>query len=123
MKNAILIACLLTAAMSAPAPAQEVMAPELTQPWETGFRPMPMRRIAGAVMARYQGRLIAVATVPPTPEEHDLGAQLVYELRLLTPARDVLNIRVDARTGRFLEVAGRDILKARRDGPKRPPRN
>ncbi|MBU2958333.1 PepSY domain-containing protein [Paracoccus sp. 1_MG-2023] len=125
MKTAILISCLLLAGIPQGATAQGV-APSfdntLTEDWDTGFRPLPLRRIATTVMSRYQGRLIAVATVPPSPEEARLGSQLVYELRLLTPARDVLNVRIDAETGRFLEVAGRDLLEARRKGPPRYPR-
>ncbi|WP_374303195.1 PepSY domain-containing protein [Paracoccus sp. (in: a-proteobacteria)] len=48
------------------------------------------------------------------PAERDLGAELVYQFRLLTPQRNLLDIRIDARTGRFLSVAGRGQLAARK---------
>ena len=55
----------------------------------------------------------------PTPHERDRGVALVHELRMLTPARDVLRIRIDARSGDFLEVAGAGLTKARRKGHDR----
>lgn len=88
-------------------------------PWSNGFRPAPFHRIAESVTDRYEGRLLAAETRPPRPNERALGAQLVYQFRLLTPDRQVLDIRVDARDGRFLDVAGRGQIAARR----RPPGN
>ncbi|MDO5646818.1 PepSY domain-containing protein [Paracoccus sp. (in: a-proteobacteria)] len=84
--------------------------------WDHAFRPLPFHDAAVRVTARYQGRLIAAAPKPPTPDEMELGAQLVYEFRLLTPARHLLVIRMDARDGRFLDVAGQGQLQARRKG-------
>ncbi|MDN3711129.1 hypothetical protein QWZ10_03585 [Paracoccus cavernae] len=46
--------------------------------------------------------------------------QLVHELRLLTPRRDVLAIRLDARNGRFLEVAGAGLAEARKKKVTKP---
>lgn len=123
---ALSIAVLLPAA---PAPAQD--APQgahatppteapAADPWGTGFRPLPLHQIARRVDARYEGRLLAAQMRPPRPPERDAGVQLVYELRLLTPQRNILNIRLDARTGRFLEVAGRGQLQARRPGTSDP---
>ena len=88
-------------------------------PWATSFQPQPFHRMAEAVTDRYLGRLVAAETRPPRPPERALGVELVYEFRLLTPARSILNIRLDARTGRFLEVAGRGQLEARRPPAER----
>lgn len=85
------------------------------------FSPKPFHELAQRVTDRYEGRLIAVRMMPPTPHERELGAALVYEFRLLTPHRNLLVIRLDARTGRFLEVAGRGQLQALR--PHREDRN
>ncbi len=85
------------------------------------FSPRPFHELAQRVTDRYEGRLIAVRMMPPTPHERELGAALVYEFRLLTPHRNLLVIRLDARTGRFLEVAGRGQLQALR--PHREDRN
>lgn len=119
MKTALLIACLFAAACPVAAIAQETLPPmaiATAEPWDSGFRPLPQRRVAMSVMARYEGRLVSAATVPPTPGESEKGAELIYEMRLLTPARTVLDIRIDARTGRFLEVSGPGLIEARRPG-------
>lgn len=78
------------------------------------FRPLPFHTLAERVGDRYRGRLLAATAAPPTPHERDLGAALVYEFRLMTPAGALLRIRLDARTGRFLEVAGRGQTQALR---------
>lgn len=78
------------------------------------FHPLPLGEAIDIVSNRYEGRLIAAQLVPPRPPERDLGAALVHALRLVTPAGDVLAIRLDARTGRFLEVAGRGQIAARK---------
>ncbi|WP_207102183.1 PepSY domain-containing protein [Paracoccus shandongensis] len=98
--------CLL---FCAPAQAQE-LAPEVIDQ----FSPLPLHQVAAQVAERYAGRLLAADTRPPRPEERDLGAELVYQFRLVTPQRDLLDIRIDARTGRFLSVSGRGQLAARR---------
>ena len=99
----ILMACV-------PAVAQETPPPDLIEQ----FSPLPLHQVAAAVSDRYEGRLLAANTHPPLPPERDLGAELVYQFRLLTPQRNLLDIRVDARTGRFLSVSGRGQLAARR---------
>ena len=104
----------LLAALAGPVATQPAPPPDPVDPWATSFRPMPFHQIAEAVTARYAGRLLAAETRPPSPAERMMGAELIYEFRLLTPERNRLNIRVDARTGRFLEVAGRGQLQARR---------
>ncbi|MGP9804163.1 PepSY domain-containing protein [Paracoccus sp. NSM] len=82
--------------------------------WTDAFRPMPLHEAAAKVTVRYEGRLIAARTTPPTPGERDMGADLVYHFRLLTPGRMALDIRMDARDGRFLDVTGRGQMQARR---------
>ncbi|WP_199261323.1 hypothetical protein [Paracoccus binzhouensis] len=92
--------------------------------WESEFealgrqdvRILPLKRAAQIVQERFRGRLIAARLVPPTPRERDRGVVLVHQLRLLTPARDVLVIRLDAHSGDFLEVAGAGLTEARRKG-------
>lgn len=98
--------CLLACAPAAQ--AQEV-APQIIEQ----FRPLPLHQVAAAVSERYAGRLLAADTRAPRPEERDLGAELVYQFRLVTPQRNLLDIRIDARTGRFLSVSGRGQLAAR----------
>lgn len=78
------------------------------------FRPLPMAQVAQAIDARYHGRLLSARLDAPCPDEAALGAALVYEARLLTPARDLLLICIDARDGRFLDVAGRGQTEARK---------
>ncbi|MFC3630740.1 PepSY domain-containing protein [Paracoccus angustae] len=97
--------CLLTCV---PAQAQEVAPETIDQ-----FRPLPLHQVAAAVSERYAGRLLAADTRAPRPEERGLGAELVYQFRLATPQRNLLDIRIDARTGRFLSVSGRGQLAAR----------
>ena len=79
---------------------------------ETDFRPLPLHEAARLVGERYHGRLIAARLAPPTAHERGLGVELVEELRLLTPARNLLMIRLDARSGRFLEIAGIGQIEA-----------
>lgn len=76
------------------------------------FRPLPLEQAIRIVSDRYHGRLIGARLAAPTPHERDLGVELVEELRLLTPARNLLVIRLDARDGRFLEVAGVGQIEA-----------
>lgn len=78
------------------------------------FRPLPLHEIAESVSARYRGRIIAADIRPPHPFERQLGAELIYEIRLITPQNNLLNIRLDARTGRFMEIAGRGQIEARK---------
>ncbi|WP_157935844.1 PepSY domain-containing protein [Paracoccus zhejiangensis] len=79
---------------------------------ETDFSPLPLHEAMRIVGERYQGRLIAARLAQPNAHERGLGVELVEELRLLTPARNLLKIRLDARDGRFLEVAGRGQIEA-----------
>lgn len=49
------------------------------------FRPVPLNSVVQRVTDRYDGRLIGVRLQFARPQEMQLGAQLVYEMRLLTP--------------------------------------
>lgn len=84
------------------------------------FAVNPLSKAAELVEKRFEGKLIGARLVPPKPRESDLGIQLVQELRLLTPQRNVLVIRIDAETGKFLEVAGSGIAEARKPVGSRP---
>lgn len=81
---------------------------------DPGFRVLPLREAVQIAHQRFRGKLIAARLKPPSPQERARGVELVHELKLLTEARDVLRIRLDARTGAFLEVAGSGLTKARR---------
>ncbi|MDQ7261647.1 hypothetical protein NM680_07530 [Paracoccus sp. PS-1] len=99
-------------------PWPEDWAPEFESLERRDLRILPLHRAAEIVAERFRGRLIAARIVPPRPEERARGVVLVHELRLLTPKRDVLLIRLDAHRGDFLEVAGAGLTDARRKGPK-----
>jgi len=81
---------------------------------QPGYHIIPLHEAAELATERFRGRLIAARLRPPRPEERERGVDLVHELRLLTPGRDVLLIRLDARTGAFLEVRGAGLAEARR---------
>ncbi|RDW14343.1 hypothetical protein [Paracoccus thiocyanatus] len=100
------------------APWPEDWSPEFESLQRQDFRILPLKRAAQIVAERFRGRLIAARIVPPTPAERARGAILVQELRLLTPRRDVLLIRLDAHSGAFLEVAGAGLTDARRKEAK-----
>lgn len=93
----------------------EFLPPDLP-PGAEEFRVVPLRRAVEIALARFDGRVIAARLTGPLLGERDRGVVLVQELRLLTPDRDVLRIRLDARTGTFLDVAGRGLAKARKKG-------
>ncbi|SMO51151.1 hypothetical protein SAMN06265221_103154 [Paracoccus laeviglucosivorans] len=81
---------------------------------DPGFRVIPLHEAAKIAGQRFRGRLIAARLAPPHQDEHARGVELVHELRLMTKRRNVLLIRLDARTGDFLEVAGAGLTEARR---------
>ena len=72
---------------------------------------MPMHRAVRRAMRRFDGKVLDIALLPLPGE----GSPLIYRIRILTPNRDVLDIRMDALTGRFLEVRGADLGAARAD--------
>ena len=63
-----------------------------------------------AATARFEGRVIAADLL----EGRDDEPRSVYSLRLLTPAGDVIEVRIDAEAGRIIEVNGRGLVEARR---------
>lgn len=79
-------------------------------------QPLPLQRALRIAEARFRGRLIAARLLPANPAERARGTILVHELRLLTPDRNVLRLRLDAFSGAFLEVAGAGLTAARRTG-------
>lgn len=81
---------------------------------------LPLREAAGIAYGRFHGRLIAARLKPPKPTERARGVALVHELKLLTPRRNVLLIRLDAHSGAFLEVAGSGLAEARRRNGDEP---
>lgn len=89
-------------------------------PLPPSFEVLPLSTAARLVEERFSGKLIAARLAPPTPREWRQGVQLVHELRLLTPKRDVLAIRLDARNGRFLEAAGMGLAEARKKKVTQP---
>lgn len=82
---------------------------------------LPMHRAVQLATRRFDGKPLDIALVAPTAEDSAAGAVLVYRLRMLTRSRDVVEIRMDALDGRFLELRGADLGKVRRapkPGPK-----
>lgn len=94
-------------------------APEFENLGHSEYGLIPLKRAVEIATTRFRGRVIAARLTAPTSDERDRGVVLVHELRLMTPARDVLRIRLDARSGDFLEVAGAGLTKARRKGADR----
>lgn len=74
---------------------------------------MPMHKAVRLVMRRFDGKVLDIALLlAPRP---DAGRHpLIYRIRILTDDRDVLDIRMDALTGQFLELRGEGIIDARR---------
>ena len=63
-------------------------------------RSLPLGAIVNQVKRRQPGRLLDA-------DLNDRGGQLVYWLRWMTPNGNVLNMVVDARSGRVLSVKGK----------------
>jgi len=99
--------------------AAQDMLPFTPEESASDFQPLPLRQIVRMVTGRYAGRPVAIDMQLPTDSEAALGAQLVFQVRLLTPDRNLLDIRLDARNGRFLQVSGRGQLQARSAASKR----
>ena len=68
-----------------------------------------MAAIAAAT-GRFEGRVIAADLI----DGRDGEPVSVYSLRLLTPAGDVIEVRIDAGEGRIIEVNGRGLVEARK---------
>ena len=73
-------------------------------------RPLPLSTILARVDARFQGRVL----------DADIRAgedgKLVYEVRFLTDRGNLLQIRLDAGTGEFLDVEGHGFIDALKPG-------
>lgn len=101
-----------------PAPPDSWL-PDILALSESDRAVLPLKQAVRIVAQRFRGRVIAARITTPTPPERARGVLLVHEIRLLTPARDVLLVRLDAQTGAFLEVAGSGLTAARRTGEQR----
>lgn len=77
---------------------------------------LPMHQAVRLAAQRFHGKPLDIALIPPRPAEAASGVLLVYRLRMLTPGRDVLDIRMDAVSGRVLELSGADLAGVHR-GP------
>lgn len=80
---------------------------------------VPMHKAVRRAMQRFNGRVLDIELLPAGNNEKDAGISLIYRLRLVTPGRDILDIRMDALTGRFVDVRGLDLSAARRAPDKR----
>jgi uncharacterized membrane protein YkoI len=74
---------------------------------------MPLTRILERVEADFAGQLLEVEL------EKDDG-RWVYEIELLTPQGNVIELTYDARSGALLETEGRGVAAARKDPGKAP---
>lgn len=72
-----------------------------------------MHQAVRLTMRRFEGKVLDIELVPTRPGALD-AHPLTYRIRILTRSRDVLDIHMDAFTGRFLELRGADIAAARR---------
>ena len=70
---------------------------------------MPMHRAARLAVRRFDGKVLDIALL----SQRDNNSPLIYRIRILMGRRDVVDIRMDALTGRFLEVRGADLGAAR----------
>lgn len=111
-----ILLCLFCLGMTGPVRADEPagITPDMALPAPDAQALIPLPKVIRAVSERFLGRPLATALRPPLAGETALGAALVYELRWLTPGDDILRIRIDAVTGRFLETAGPGLTEARR---------
>lgn len=74
---------------------------------------LPLHEVVKIVTERFQGRLLAARFDRPQPYEFALGADSIQELVLLSPQGNILRLRLDAETGRILDVRGRGLTQAR----------
>ncbi|MFD1795684.1 hypothetical protein FQV27_04095 [Paracoccus aurantiacus] len=74
---------------------------------------LPFHEVVKIVASRFEGRLLAVRIDQPRPFELALGSDLVQELTLLSPQGNIILLRIDAVSGKVLDVRGRGINAAR----------
>lgn len=101
--RALLLAALLT--VSCPSPAGDDHA-RLREAQERGEL-VPLKSILDSIEAGYVGKIVEV-------EMDDEDGEFIYEVELLSPSGDVLEFEFDARSGKLLEIEGRNIEGARR---------
>lgn len=102
---------LVLLALSTPVAAEPPADPKL----------MPFHEVVKILADRFTGRLLAARLDAPTPFEFTLGANAVHEITLLSPQRNIILIRMDAVTGKVLDIRGRGLTEARKpDKPSRP---
>lgn len=71
---------------------------------------VPLAAVLARVNARYDG------TVLDADVRGDRDGRLAYEIRFLTRRGNVIQIRLDAGTGEFLEVEGHGFVDALKPG-------
>lgn len=76
-------------------------------------KPLPLHEVVKIVGERFQGRLLGARIDRPEPYEFALGADSIHELVLLSPQGNIIRLRLDAVTGRVLDVRGRGLTAAR----------
>ena len=81
---------------------------------------LPMHQAVRLAARRFHGKPLDVTLVAPRPDEAAAGVTLVYRVRMLTRSRDVLDIRMDALDGRFLELSGSDLAGVHRNAKDKP---
>lgn len=113
MRTRLILSFLLALAPFS-APAQPVPADRAGDDMFQAGALIPLTEAIATVSQRFHGRALAARLRPPRPEEAALGAVLIYDLRWLTPADALLRIRVDAGSGRILDIAGAGLTEARR---------
>lgn len=79
---------------------------------------IPPARAAAIAQERFLGEVIDVDLDEAEDEE---PGDRVYEVKLLTPAGDVLTVRIAAKTGDYLAAEGPDLVRALRPAPARKP--
>lgn len=89
-----------------------------TGAWEQDLGPtqplLPLHQAVALAAGRFSARPIAVRLTPPEPGD-PADVAVVYRIRLLTAARQVIDLRMDAVSGRIVELRGADLIAARRN--------
>lgn len=90
----------------------------VAHPVEATPQAIPPARAAAIAQERFLGDVIDVDL---DDTEDDEPGDRVYEVKLLTPAGDVLTVRIAAGTGEYLAAEGPDLVRALRPAPARKP--